>query len=202
MKIRLLFFLLFYQAHMNTFKDAILFGRDQTITFDEVQTSIRSKEFQKMQEVKTENKAKGLNVMRDKLEKKKFKSKKHRSKSRYESQRTSMKEEIRIQETSRIRNDYYESLNFIEGGVVLLGNNKPCKEQGMGSILLKMFNGQETLLLGYTTQIEHDIMKISNNILETKEMTYILNGSTVIAKAVIASQNQHDKTKLWHMRLD
>ena len=58
----------------------------------------------------------------------------------------------------------------------MLGNNKPCKVQGIGSIQLKMFNGKETVLtsvrclpeltinmifismfdaLGYTTQIEH-----------------------------------------------
>ncbi|RDX69165.1 putative mitochondrial protein, partial [Mucuna pruriens] len=52
------------------------------------------------------------------------------------------------------RKDYFESLNLKEGGVVLLGNNKPCKVQGMGSIRLKMFS---------------------------------------------ASQNQHDKTRLWRV---
>ncbi|RDX64245.1 putative mitochondrial protein, partial [Mucuna pruriens] len=95
------------------------------------------------------------------------------------------------------RKDYFESLNLKEGGVVLLGNNKPCKVQGMGSIRLNMFNG-------YTTQIEHGIMKISNNNLVIakgikRNGLYILDGSTIIAQVILVSQNQHDKTRLWHV---
>ncbi|RDX58342.1 hypothetical protein CR513_62350, partial [Mucuna pruriens] len=44
------------------------------------------------------------------------------------------------------RKGYFESLNLKEGGVLLLGNNKSCKVQGMGSIRLKMFNDRESLL--------------------------------------------------------
>ena len=109
----------------------------------------------------------------------------------------------------------------------MLGNNKPCIVQGMGSIRLKMFNGQETLLIGvryvpklkrnlisinmfdtlaYTTQIEHGMMKIfKDSVMIAKGIKmnglYILDGSTIIAQVVVASQNQHDKTNLWHMRL-
>jgi len=90
-----------------------------------------------------------------------------------------------------------------------------------------MFNGQETLLTGvryipelkrnlipismfdasgYIAQIEHGMMKIFNNsvmIAKGIKMNglYILDGSTVIAQTTVASQNEHDKTSLWHMRL-
>ena len=99
-----------------------------------------------------------------------------------------------------------ESLILNEGGVVMLGNNKPYKVQGMGSICLKMFNDKETLLtglryvpelkrnlisismfdaLGYTTRIEHVMMKIfKNSVMIAKGIKmnglYILDGSTVI----------------------
>ena len=68
------------------FKDAMLFGRDQTITFEEVQSSIRTKEMQRIHESNTNNNAKELNVMRGKLEKRNSKSNKHISKSRSQSQ--------------------------------------------------------------------------------------------------------------------
>ena len=42
--------------------------------------------------------------------------------------------------------DYIETLELKEGGVVLLGKNKLCKVQGMGSIRLKMFDNREILL--------------------------------------------------------
>ncbi|RDX98608.1 hypothetical protein CR513_18457, partial [Mucuna pruriens] len=80
-----------------------------------------------------------------------------------------------------------------------------------------MFNNQEILLsdvryvlelkrnlisiimfdnLGYTTQIEHGIMKISNNDFVIAKGIKINDGSTVIAQTVVASQGQLDKTRL------
>ena len=122
------------------------------------------------------------------------------------------------------RCDYSESMILNEGGVVMLGNNKPCKVQDMDSILLKMFNGQETPVryvpelkrnlisinmfdaLRYTTQIEHGMMKIfKNSMIIAKGIKmnglYILDDSIVIAQIDVASQNQHDKTSLWHISL-
>lgn len=127
-----------------------------------------------------------------------------------------------------LRKEYFETIDLKEGGMVLLGNNKPCKVQGQGSIQLKMFNGQETLLngvryvlelkrnlisismfdsSGYSTHIEHGIMKIinGNNLVIAKGIKrnclYILDGCTIIAQGAMLSVNQHDKTRLWHMRL-
>lgn len=60
--------------------------------------------------------------------------------------------------------------------------------------------------LGFATKIEHGMLKISNgNLVIAKGMKrnglHILEGSTVIAQAVVASQSHYDKTRLWHMRL-
>jgi len=43
-------------------------------------------------------------------------------------------------------NELFETLELKERCVVLLGNNKICKVQNTGSIILKMFNNQEILL--------------------------------------------------------
>jgi len=61
------------------------------------------------------------------------------------------------------RCDYFESLILNKREVVMLGNNKPCKVQGMGSIRLKMLNGQETLLTGvrYVPELKRNLISIS-----------------------------------------
>ncbi|RDX81649.1 hypothetical protein CR513_37645, partial [Mucuna pruriens] len=184
---------------------------DQTITLDEVKSLIQTKELYKREEVKTENKAKGLNMMRERSEKK---SDATIATVGYETSNVLVVFNSEIEKDWVMdsgctfhmcpRKDYFESV------------------QGMGSIRLKMFNGRETLLsgvryvlelkknlisismfdnIGYTTQIEHDIMKISNNNLVIakgikRNDLYILDGSSVIVQAAITSQNQHHKTQL------
>nr|KYP36396.1 Retrovirus-related Pol polyprotein from transposon TNT 1-94 [Cajanus cajan] len=66
------------------FKDAILYGKEQDITLDEVQTSIRTKELQRQQDNKTDDNGESLNVSRGRSEKKgqSQKGKKARSKSK------------------------------------------------------------------------------------------------------------------------
>ena len=61
-------------------------------------------------------------------------------------------------------------------------------------------------VLGYSTKIEHGILKISNGWLIVAKGTkrnglYILYVSTIISHASMASQTLHDKIKLWHLRL-
>jgi len=125
------------------------------------------------------------------------------------------------------RKKYFETLELKEGGVVRLGNNKACKIQGMGTIHLKMFDDRDFLLknvryiperkrnlisismfdgLGYCTRIERGMMRISHGALVIAKGSkihglYILEGSTVIAHTPIASVNNLDITKLWHLRL-
>lgn len=51
------------------FKDAIIYGKDQDITLEEVQTSIRTKETQKQQDSKSEDNGESLNISRGRSEK-------------------------------------------------------------------------------------------------------------------------------------
>ena len=119
------------------------------------------------------------------------------------------------------RKEYFETLELKEGGVVHLGTNKACKIQGMGIIRLKMFDDSDFLLknvryipelkrnlisvsmfdgLGYCSRIEPGMMRISHGALliakgsEIKGL-YILEGSTVIAHASVASVDTLDITK-------
>lgn len=52
------------------FKDAILYGKDQTISLDDVHKSVQIKELQKLQDLKIEDNGEGLNVSRGRSEKK------------------------------------------------------------------------------------------------------------------------------------
>ena len=41
---------------------------------------------------------------------------------------------------------WFEKFTKLQGGSVLLGNNKPCKIQGIGSIRLKLHDGIEKII--------------------------------------------------------
>ena len=79
--------------------------------------------------------------------------------------------------------DYFETLELKEFGMVILGNNKACKVQGIGQIRLRMFDNKEMLLhnvryvpelkrnlmsismfdvMGYSTKVEGGMMKVSS----------------------------------------
>ena len=60
--------------------------------------------------------------------------------------------------------------------------------------------------MGYTTKVENGIMKVSTGasiIAKGRRSNglYILEGSTVIGQAFVASQTMEDKSKLWNLRL-
>ncbi|KAK2417659.1 alpha carbonic anhydrase [Trifolium repens] len=64
-------------------KDALLYGKEGTITLDEVQSALRTKELTKFKDLKVDDGAEGLNVMRGRSENRgKGKGKNHGSKSR------------------------------------------------------------------------------------------------------------------------
>ena len=123
--------------------------------------------------------------------------------------------------------DYFEDLEQKEYGTVLLGNNKACKVHGIGTVRLRMFDNREMLLqdvryvpklkrnlisismfdlMGCTTKVDNGMMKVSTGasiIAKGRRSNglYILEGSTVIGQAFVASQTMEDKSKLWHLRL-
>ncbi|PNX65946.1 cytochrome p450, partial [Trifolium pratense] len=43
-------------------KDALLYGKEDTITFDEVRSALRTKEMTKMRDLKVDDSGEGLNV--------------------------------------------------------------------------------------------------------------------------------------------
>nr|KYP51087.1 hypothetical protein KK1_027151 [Cajanus cajan] len=82
--------------------------------------------------------------------------------------------------------DFFETLKLKKNGVMLFDNNKACKVEGMGIAHLRIFDNREILLqdvqyvfglkrnvlsismfddLGYSTKIEHGMMKIFNDVL-------------------------------------
>lgn len=188
------------------FKDAMLYGRKQTIFIEEIQLAIRAKELQKTLDRKEGNNGDGLvaksrtekldskgnkksrskfakggngqstkgpfncfqchkegHFKRDCLERKKRNQEKKRDGGnaivasevydfadalvviRYETSKE------RILDSSCSFNicphkDWFESLDIVDGSLVLLGNNKACKITRIGSIRITMHDGIERLL--------------------------------------------------------
>ncbi|KAH0655443.1 hypothetical protein KY285_030325 [Solanum tuberosum] len=123
--------------------------------------------------------------------------------------------------------DLFATYEPIGSGVVLMGNNAPCKVFGKGTIQIKMCDGVVRTLtdvryvpdlkknlislgtlesLGCKYTGECAVMKISLGALVIMKARrsgtlYTLLGSTVIGAAAVSTQSDSDITKLWHMRL-
>nr|KYP76595.1 Retrovirus-related Pol polyprotein from transposon TNT 1-94 [Cajanus cajan] len=123
------------------------------------------------------------------------------------------------------KKDYFETLKLKEEGTVLLGDHHPCQVQGIGTIILNMFDNREYILkdvshvpdlkrnlisismfgnLGFATKTQHVVLKILNGSLviakgnkDKNNGLFILDGSTVMAHAS-TTRNDINKTKLWH----
>ncbi|CAJ2659183.1 unnamed protein product [Trifolium pratense] len=68
---------------LENLKDALLYGKEGTITLDEVQSALRTKELTKLRDLRVDDSAEGLNVTRDRSENDgRGKGKKYGSKSR------------------------------------------------------------------------------------------------------------------------
>ena len=122
---------------------------------------------------------------------------------------------------------WFEDFNQDEGGIILLGNNKPCKVQGVGSVRIKMYNGVEKVLenvryilelkrnlislimldeLGYVIKAEAGTFKISKGSLIVmkgvkKNGIYSLLGSTVVGLVSHVSSSLKNDSMLWNKRL-
>ncbi|WVZ23807.1 hypothetical protein V8G54_002351 [Vigna mungo] len=258
------------------FRDALLYGKDQVITLEEVLTSIRTKEFQKLQDSKTtEEGASGLISVKGKGKKQSGKEKKlnldgtkqvrcfkcqkmgHIKKFCPEKGKAGRPQETAdVAEASEgyesagvlvassedpqrswvmdsdcsyhmcLVKEFFENLDQKEHGNVLLGNNKACRVQGVGSVRLKMFDNREMVLQavryvpelkrnlisisafdlgGYTTKVEDGVMRVcSGDSVVAKGRRrnglYILEGSTVIGHVSVASGTENT-ARLWHLRM-
>ncbi|WVZ02271.1 hypothetical protein V8G54_023077 [Vigna mungo] len=258
------------------FRDALLYGKDQVITLEEVLTSIRTKEFQKLQDSKTtEEGASGLIAVKGKGKKQSGKEKKLNPDGTkqvrcFKCQKMGHIKKFcpekgkagRPQETADVAEasegyesagvlvasseypqrswvmdsgcsyhmcpvkEFFENLDQKEHGNVLLGNNKACRVQGVGSVRLKMFDNREMVLQavryvpelkrnlisisafdlgGYTTKVEDGVMRVcSGDSVVAKGRRrnglYILEGSTVIGHVSVASGTENT-ARLWHLRM-
>ncbi|WVY98367.1 hypothetical protein V8G54_030518 [Vigna mungo] len=258
------------------FRDALLYGKDQVITLEEVLTSIRTKEFQKLQDSKTtEEGASGLIAVKGKGKKQSGKEKKLNPDGTkqvrcFKCQKMGHIKKFcpekgkagRSQETADVAEasegyesagvlvassedpqrswvmdsgcsyhmcpvkEFFENLDQKEHGNVLLGNNKACRVQGVGSVRLKMFDNREMVLQavryvpelkrnlisisafdlgGYTTKVEDGVMRVcSGDSVVAKGRRrnglYILEGSTVIGHVSVASGTENT-ARLWHLRM-
>ena len=122
---------------------------------------------------------------------------------------------------------WFEEFTKQDGGMVLLGNNKPCKVLGVGSVRIKMFSGMEKVLkgvryipelkrnlislgmiddLGYTIKVERGDLKILKGSLIVmkgvkKNGIYSLLGNTVVGSLSTVTDSKINETMLWHRRL-
>lgn len=119
---------------------------------------------------------------------------------------------------------WFETFTVLDGGHIIIGNNKSYKVLGIGTIKLKIFNEVEKLLrevryilelkrnlislemldkVGYSIKTHLGMLKItkvSHNVIEINNCMYTLIGKIVIGEAFLAKK-QLDKVTLWHLRL-
>ena len=57
---------------------------------------------------------------------------------------------------------WFEKFTELQGGSVLLGNNKPCKIQGIGSIRLKLHDGIEKIIqdVRYVPDLKRNLISL------------------------------------------
>ena len=124
--------------------------------------------------------------------------------------------------------EWFSTFKTLNGGVVLMGDNSPCRTQGLGTILLKMHDGAVRELTnvryvpnlkknlislgaleskGYTITLKNGVAKVVSGSLvvmrgERFRNLYFMQGSIVTGEtAVSETVEDANTTKLWHMRL-
>ena len=127
------------------------------------------------------------------------------------------------------RKNWFSTYESIDGGVVLMGNNHPCKTIGIGTIRIKMHDGvirtlsdvrhiaalkKKLISLGILDSnrcrciAEDGVLKVSRGALvlmkgKRSGNLYTLLGTIVHGEAAAASTSlsESDAPRLWHMRL-
>ena len=196
----------------SNFKDTLLYGRE-SLTLDEIQATLNSKELNHRSEDEGNAVAEGLNV-RGRSDKREFKQRsKSRSKSKFRikcyhchkeghisrlcperqkanQERKNDQVDVAVADKRNESSDaltvssvnaekewildsgctfhmtpnksWFEEFTKKDGGMVLLGNNKPCKVLRVGSIRIKMFNGMEKVLKGvsYIPELKRNLISL------------------------------------------
>ncbi|PON41343.1 Zinc finger, CCHC-type [Parasponia andersonii] len=196
------------------FKDAMLYGREQTITLDEVQSAVKAKELPRKKEGKEENTGEGL-MARGRSEKCDNKAPRNESRSKSKGRlkcfhchkeghfkrdcpdrKKKVHEKPKDPGEASVASDgydsaevlvvtdedsskewimdsgcsfhmcptksWFENLEKTDGGSVLLGNNKPCKVAGIGSVRIRMFDGMERILqqVRYVPELKRNLISL------------------------------------------
>ena len=127
--------------------------------------------------------------------------------------------------------EWFFEFEELDGGVVYMGNDNPCKTVGIGSIKLRNHDGSTRILKdvryvpnlkrnlislglleskGLEVKMRDGILKVTSGALVMlkgvrKNNLYYYQGSTVVGTAAAATSSSSKKdaeaTKLWHMRL-
>ena len=123
--------------------------------------------------------------------------------------------------------NYFSDYQEIDGGKVMMGNNAVCRIIGIGTMNLKLKNGEIWELRevrhvldlkrnlislgmvdqnGFSIKLESGKLMISNGTRTVLEGTkrngvYVLDGEAITGLSSVSIGSDKDKTKLWHLRL-
>ncbi|XP_073131127.1 uncharacterized protein [Henckelia pumila] len=142
------------------FKDAMLYGRDQSISLEEVKSTIQSKELQTKIQLTGVSLGEGLKELSRK-KKKVFEKQNDKGEVALTSDEYDTAEALVVADNDTknawildsgctyhmcLVKSWFEQLTEIDQGMVLLGNDKSCKVKGIGTIRLQMHDGTNRLL--------------------------------------------------------
>lgn len=122
---------------------------------------------------------------------------------------------------------WFETFEDIDGGQVVLGNNKACQVRGIGSIRFKMHDGTEKLInniryvpelkrnlislgvldqLGYTFKANNGNLTVSKGALilmrgVRSNGLYVLSAKTIVGSLDISEAQNLSQPNIWHLRL-
>ena len=127
------------------------------------------------------------------------------------------------------RKEWFFNFTELDGGVVYLANNQPCKIAGIGSISLKNPDGSTRVLTdvryipkleknlislgtleskGFTIILQNGILKVVSGALVVmkgirRNNLYLYQGSTIVGTTttVLEADKVAEISRLWHMRL-
>ncbi|KAG8488750.1 hypothetical protein CXB51_016632 [Gossypium anomalum] len=101
--------------------------------------------------------------------------------------------------------DWFKTYETMSEGVILMGNNASCKNVGVGTIKVRMFDGVVRTLsdVRHVPGLKRNLILLSTLDLKGYKYTAKSRDSTVTSDVPVTSSSLSDDdiTKLWHMHL-